>query len=532
MKTGKALFPNFTHDQSSPYWMQSLAYDHDRSHPKYQEFMMNAGMCMGTCPASETDLFRAQFQAKADWYQKNKGGTGNGGDGSGNGGDGSGNGGDGSVKPPSGKYPFKADGPCVEACTMKTGKAIFPNFTHDQSSPYWMQSLAYDHDRSHPKYQEFMMNAGMCMGTCPASETDLFRAQFQAKTEWYQKNKGNTGNGGDGSGNGGDGSGNGGDGSGNGGDGSVKPPSGNYPFKPDGPCVESCTMKTGKTMLPNFTHDQSSPYWMQSLAYDHDRSHPKYQEFMMNAGMCMSACPASETDLFRAQFQAKTDWYQKNKGNTGNGGDGSGNGGNGSGNGGDGSGNGANGGDGSGNGGNSCNIDAASYSFKPDGACVEACTMTTGKAMFPNFTHDKTSPYWMESLGYDHDRSHPKYQEFMMNAGMCMGACPTEEADLFRAQFQAKTEWYQKAKTGGGNCGNGGDGSTGGSGGDGSNGGAGGLPATTGTLGNTISAAGATATSTGSAVVSPTGAPQNSASAVASGILSIAAALLSTVALL
>ena len=81
-----------------------------------------------------------------------------------------------------------------------------------------------------------MMEAGMCMSTCPAVETDLFRAQFQAKTEWYQKNKGDTGNGGDGGDNGG------GDGGDNGGGDGGKPPVGKYPFKPDGPCVEACTV--------------------------------------------------------------------------------------------------------------------------------------------------------------------------------------------------------------------------------------------------------------------------------------------------
>ncbi|KAF9955311.1 hypothetical protein BGZ72_003834 [Mortierella alpina] len=84
------------------------------------------------------------------------------------------------------KYDFKPDGPCVEACTLKAGKELFPNFTHDQSSPYFLQSLAYDHDRAHPKYRDMMMSAGMCMGACPKAEQDLYRAQFQAKTVWYQ----------------------------------------------------------------------------------------------------------------------------------------------------------------------------------------------------------------------------------------------------------------------------------------------------------------------------------------------------------
>ena len=139
----------------------------------------------------------------------------------------------------------------------------------------------------------------------------------------------------------------------------------------------------------------------------------------------------------------------------------------------------------------------------------------------------------MESLGYDHDRSHPKYSEFMMDAGMCMSSCPAVETDLFRAQFSAKADWYQKAKSSGGNCGTGGDGS-GGSGGNGGNGGgAGGLPSTTGALGNaTVSATGPVATATEPAVGSPSGTPQNGASALASGIFSIAAALLSAVALL
>ncbi len=70
--------------------------------------------------------------------------------------------------------------------SQKAGKELFPNFTHDQSSPYFLQSLAYDHDRAHPKYRDMMMSAGMCMGACPKVEQDLYRAQFQAKTVWYQ----------------------------------------------------------------------------------------------------------------------------------------------------------------------------------------------------------------------------------------------------------------------------------------------------------------------------------------------------------
>ena len=102
--------------------MESLGYDHDRTHPKYSEFMMDAGMCMSTCPAVETDLFRAQFQAKTEWYQKAKAEAGNGG---GNGGD-NGSGGDNGGNPPSTKYPFKPDGPCVEACTMVSAVSLFP----------------------------------------------------------------------------------------------------------------------------------------------------------------------------------------------------------------------------------------------------------------------------------------------------------------------------------------------------------------------------------------------------------------------
>ncbi|KAF9943185.1 hypothetical protein BGZ75_001782 [Mortierella antarctica] len=174
------------------------------------------------------------------------------------------------------------------------------------------------------------------------------------------------------------------------------------------------------------------------------------------------------------------------------------------------------------------------YPFKPDGACVEACTLKEGKLLFPNFTHDENSPNWLESLGFDHDRSHPKYSTMMMNAGICMSACPVPEQELFRAQFQAKTEWYQKAKSGAGKP----EPTTGGDGGASATS----VRPTTAPTGASVAppaasgspaASGAHGSASAPAGGKPTDAPRSGAVSVASGMVGVAAAaLLSAVALL
>ncbi|KAG0008880.1 hypothetical protein BGZ81_003827, partial [Podila clonocystis] len=36
-------------------------------------------------------------------------------------------------------------------------------------------------------------------------------------------------------------------------------------------------------------------------------------KFMTDAGICMTACPVPELDLYRAQYAAQKEWYQANK---------------------------------------------------------------------------------------------------------------------------------------------------------------------------------------------------------------------------
>ncbi|KAF9283177.1 hypothetical protein BGZ68_005505 [Mortierella alpina] len=171
----------------------------------------------------------------------------------------------------------------------------------------------------------------------------------------------------------------------------------------------------------------------------------------------------------------------------------------------------------------------AKYPFKPDGPCVEACTLKAGKGLFPNYTHDENSPYWLESLGLDHDRSHPQYQKMMMDGGMCMGQCPLAEQELFRAQFQAKTEWYQKAKSGTGE-----PQPTGGNGGAATSSAAPARPTSAAPSGATAAPVASGAPSASApAGGKPTEAPKSGAVSVASSMVGVAAAaLLSAVALL
>lgn len=71
------MFDKFTNDPSSPDFMASLAFAHERDTPAYKSYMGTTGPCVATCPMSEQDLYNSQYKAKAAWYaDKKAGGTG------------------------------------------------------------------------------------------------------------------------------------------------------------------------------------------------------------------------------------------------------------------------------------------------------------------------------------------------------------------------------------------------------------------------------------------------------------------------
>ncbi|KAG0239383.1 hypothetical protein BG011_003941, partial [Mortierella polycephala] len=152
------------------------------------EFMTKAGMCMGKCPMDELDLYNEQYPAQLEWYLANKnaaGGGSDGGEGGGEGDNGNGEGGSGGEggftgNPPM-DYPFKPNGACVAGCTNEVGKALFPNYSEDPSSPYFIESLSYTFERGSAKTGDFMAKAGMCMGKCPTEELDLYTEQYPAQ---------------------------------------------------------------------------------------------------------------------------------------------------------------------------------------------------------------------------------------------------------------------------------------------------------------------------------------------------------------
>ncbi|KAG0360022.1 hypothetical protein BG005_011715, partial [Podila minutissima] len=309
--------------------------------------------------------------------------------------------------------------------------SMFPNYSEDPKSPYFIQSLAYTFESGSPNTGKFMMEAGMCMTACSLAEQQLYRDQYDAQKAWYQANK-------------------------NGGGnptnppvtppvdpvtppvGPVTPPSGgfDYPFKPNGPCVSGCTNKVGKSMFPNYSEDPKSPYFIQSLAYTFESGSPNTGKFMMEAGMCMTACSLAEQQLYRDQYPAQKAWYQANK----NGG------------------------------GNPTNppvtppVDPVTppvgpvtppsggfdYPFKPNGPCVSGCTNKVGKSMFPNYSEDPKSPYFIQSLSYTFESGSANTGKFMTDAGICMSACSLEEQQLYRDQYQAQKAWYQANKNAGG----------------------------------------------------------------------------------
>ncbi|KAF9420801.1 hypothetical protein BGZ94_009036 [Podila epigama] len=168
--------------------------------------MTDTGMCFATsqCPKAELDLYTNQYNAQLEWYRANKNGGGN-----------PTNPTDPTTPvdpnnpttpvdpnnptaPPEGgfNYPFTPNGPCVQACNDKFGKAQFPEFSEDPKSPYFLQSLALTFERGTPKTIQFMTDTGMCFATsqCPKAELDLYTNQYNDQLAWYQANK-NGGNG-------------------------------------------------------------------------------------------------------------------------------------------------------------------------------------------------------------------------------------------------------------------------------------------------------------------------------------------------
>ncbi|KAG0268105.1 hypothetical protein BGZ95_002622 [Linnemannia exigua] len=448
---GKSMFPNFSEDPKSPYFFESLSYTFDRGSPKTREFMSAVGSCQGKCPLAENKLYSDQYLAQYEWYEANKPKTTT---------TGvppvtttatttSGPIPTGPVNPPGGgfNYPFKPNGQCVSGCTNKVGKAMFPNYSEDPKSPYFIQSLAYTFESGSPNTGKFMTDAGICMGPCPKDERDLYIAQYPAQKAWYNANK-------------------------NGGGvnppatntattpatttsgpvptGPVNPPSGgfNYPFKPNGQCVSGCTNKVGKAMFPNYSEDPKSPYFIQSLAYTFESGSPNTGKFMTDAGICMSTCPKDEQDLYIGQYPAQKAWYNANK-------------------------------NGGGGGNNPTDpttpVDPNNptnptnptgpptgpitpptggfiYPFEPNGPCVSGCTNQAGKAMFPNYSEDPKSPYFIQSLGYSFESGSPNTQKFMTDAGICMGQCPQPELDLYTQQFPLQKAWYLANKNSGVNA--------------------------------------------------------------------------------
>ncbi|KAF9968939.1 hypothetical protein BGZ73_009008, partial [Actinomortierella ambigua] len=439
---GKSLFANYDDkDEYGPYFIESLSYTFERGTPNTILFMTKSGMCMGKCPKAELDLYTNNYTPKLAWYNAHK-----------------------DLPPPTRPattttieivstttvpevtttvpptiptttsvpvdpaYPFQPDGACVAGCTNEAGKSLFPNYTQDPKSPYFIESLSYAFERGSPKTTEFMIKAGTCMQSCPQAELDLYRNQYNAKLAWYNANKGTQP--------------------------TVAPttpapvvttttvapiptsapvdPA--YPFQPDGACVAGCTNEAGKSLFPNYTQDPKSPYFIESLSYAFERGSPKTTEFMIKAGTCMQSCPQAELDLYRNQYNAKLAWYNANKGTqptvaptapapvtttttvppvvptTGP---------------------------------SPVNPD---YPFKPEGPCVSACTNEAGKSMFPNYSEDPMSPYFIESLSYSYERGSPKTIEFMTKAGMCMGKCPKPELDLYSEQYNGKLAWYNANK--------------------------------------------------------------------------------------
>src|SRR5690554_1609690 len=67
--------------------------------------------------------------------------------------------------------------------------------------------------------------------------------------------------------------------------------------------------------------------------------------------------------------------------------------------------------------------------------------------MFPNYSEDPESPYFIESLSYSYESGSDKTREFMTKAGMCMGRCPEPELDLYNQLYPLKKQWYNEHKS-------------------------------------------------------------------------------------
>jgi hypothetical protein len=66
------MFDKFTSDPSSPDFMASLAFAHERGTPNYTKYMTDTGMCLMSCPMSEQNLYNEQYKGKAAWYAEKK----------------------------------------------------------------------------------------------------------------------------------------------------------------------------------------------------------------------------------------------------------------------------------------------------------------------------------------------------------------------------------------------------------------------------------------------------------------------------
>ncbi|KAG0082436.1 hypothetical protein BGZ93_002440, partial [Podila epicladia] len=56
--------------------------------------------------------------------------------------------------------------------------------------------------------------------------------------------------------------------------------------------------------------------FIESLSYSYESGSPKTGAFMMDAGMCMTACSAAEQQVYRNMYSGKKAWYTANKAGT------------------------------------------------------------------------------------------------------------------------------------------------------------------------------------------------------------------------
>ncbi|KAF9966644.1 hypothetical protein BGZ73_000945, partial [Actinomortierella ambigua] len=90
---------------------------------------------------------------------------------------------------------------------------------------------------------------------------------------------------------------------------------------------------------------------------------------------------------------------------------------------------------------------SAHFPFAPEGACVAACTDSTGKSFFAEYNDvDEYGENFIKSLSYTFERGTPTTIQFMTLAGTCMSSCPMPEQDLYRQQYPGKLNWYKANK--------------------------------------------------------------------------------------